>query len=56
VLIFNPEGAIRFSEALPDQGTRMSAIGEYLTIKMLERDSFTINLMTGHFQQMQRVK
>lgn len=51
VLIFNPEGAIRFSEALPDQGTRMSAIGEYLTIKMLERDSFTINLMTGHFQQ-----
>lgn len=51
VLVFNPEGAIRFSEALPDQGTRMSVIGEHLTIKMLEGDSFTINLMTGHLQQ-----
>ncbi|MDB9510029.1 hypothetical protein PN499_02250 [Kamptonema animale CS-326] len=51
VLVFNPEGAIRFSEALPDQGTRMSVIGEHLIIKMLEGDSFTINLMTGHLQQ-----
>ena len=47
LLLFNPGGAIRFSEELPDQGAGMSLVGDNLEIEMIEGEILTVNLMTG---------
>lgn len=52
VLLFNPGGAIRFSEELPDQGARISLVGDHLEIETIEGDILTVNLMTGRLKHL----
>jgi len=51
VLIFNPNGSIRYSKSLPDIPEEISIIGTDLVINLLSGDSLTINPQTGAFKQ-----
>ncbi|MCL1471759.1 hypothetical protein [Argonema antarcticum] len=51
LLIFNRRGSIRYSKALPDIAIGMSAIDEYLVIKLQEGETLLLDPQTCTFKQ-----
>ena len=47
LLIFNPNGSIRYSQGLPDMPEEMSIIGNKLLIEFMEENSIIVNPQTG---------
>ena len=47
LLIFNPNGSMRYSQGLPDMPEEMSIVGNNLLIEFLEENSLIVNPQTG---------
>lgn len=52
ILLFNPNGSLRFNRGLPDFPEQFSTIGNNLVIQLMEGDRFSLNLQTGQFQKL----
>lgn len=52
ILLFNPNGSLRFNRGLPDFPEQFSTIGNNLVIQLVEGDRFSLNLQTGQFQKL----
>lgn len=51
VLLFNPNGSLRFNHGLPDIPEDISIVGTKLVIKLLEGDSLTLDPQTGTLKE-----
>lgn len=52
ILLFNPNGSLRFNRGLPDVPDRFSAIDDNLVIELMEGDRFSLNLQTGQLRKL----
>lgn len=52
ILLFNPNGSLRFNRGLPDVPEQFSAIDDNLVIELMEGDRFSLNLQTGQFRKL----
>ncbi len=52
ILLFNPNGSLRFNHGLPDFPEQFSIIGNNLAIQLMEGDRFSLNLETGQFRKL----
>jgi hypothetical protein len=51
VLLFNPNGSLRFNHGLPDIPEDISIVGTKLVIKLMEGDSLTLDPETGTLKE-----
>lgn len=51
VLLFNPNGSLRFNHGLPDIPEDIAIVGTKLVIKLMEGDSLTLDPQTGSFKE-----
>ncbi len=49
ILLFNPNGSLRFNHGLPDLPEQILMFDDNLIIKLMEGDSFRLNPTTGEF-------
>ena len=52
ILLFNPNGSLRFNHGLPDCPEQFSITGNNLVIELMEGDSFSLNVETGQFRKL----
>ena len=52
ILLFNPNGSLRFKRGLPDVPEQFSALDNNLVIELMEGDRFSLNLQTGQFRKL----
>ena len=52
ILLFNPNGSLRFNRGLPDFPEQFFMIGNNLVIQLVEGDRFSLNLQTGQFHKL----
>ena len=50
LLMFNPNGSIRYSKGLPDMPEEISIVGDNLLIQFFEESTFLFNLQTGKME------
>jgi hypothetical protein len=51
VLLFKPNGSLRFNHGLPDIPEEISIVGTKLVIKLLEGDSLTLDFQIGTLKE-----
>lgn len=50
ILLFNPNGSLRFNHGFPDLASEIIIDEDYLMIKLMDGDSFKLNPQTGEFR------